>query len=108
MAEFAKQVTDSTFETDVITAEKPVLVDFWAQWCGPCKALGPTVEKIAEQYQDKLDVYKMDVDKNNNAPQQFGIRGIPTLILFKGGKEQERVVGGISSEAIAKMVKKYI
>jgi thioredoxin 1 len=108
MNEFTKQATDDNFEKEVLGADNPVLVDFWAAWCGPCRALGPVVEQIAEKYQGKLDVFKMDVDNNGNAPQRFGIRGIPTLIVFKGGEEQERVVGGISGEAVAKIVEKYI
>lgn len=108
MSNFAKELTDSNFETEVIESEKPVLVDFWAEWCGPCKAIGPTVEKIAEEYQGKLGVYKMDVDKNQSAPLKFGIRGIPTLIVFKNGKEQERLFGGVSADTIAKVVDKYV
>jgi thioredoxin 1 len=108
MAGFAKQATDSNFEADVLGSDKPVLVDFWAEWCGPCRMIAPTVEAIAEEYRDKAGVYKMNVDENMNVPQRFGIRGIPTLILFKGGKEQERIVGAVSREAIAKVIDKYV
>jgi thioredoxin 1 len=108
MAHFAKEITDTNFETDVLGADKPVLVDFWAEWCGPCRMIAPTVEAIAEEYQEKAGVFKMNVDENMNVPQQFGIRGIPTLILFKGGQEQERIVGAVTREAIAKVIEKYV
>ncbi len=108
MAHFANEVTDTNFETDVLGSDKPVLVDFWAEWCGPCRMIAPTVEAIAEEYKDKASVYKMNVDENMNVPQQFGIRGIPTLILFKGGQEQERIVGAVTREAIARVIEKYV
>ena len=108
MGNFAKQITDNNFKTDVLDADKPVLVDFWAEWCGPCRMIAPSVEAVAEQYQGKAGVYKMNVDENMNVPNQYGIRGIPTLILFKGGQEQERIVGAVTREAIAKVVEKYV
>lgn len=108
MGNFAKQLTDSTFQTDVLDSDKPVLVDFWAEWCGPCRMIAPSVEAVAEQFDGKAGVFKMNVDENLNVPQQFGIRGIPTLILFKGGQEQERIVGAVTREAIAKVVEKYV
>ncbi|MBK6723388.1 MAG: thioredoxin [Acidobacteria bacterium] len=108
MAHFANEITDTNFETDVLGSDKPVLVDFWAEWCGPCRMIAPTVEAIAEEYKDKASVYKMNVDENMNVPQQFGIRGIPTLILFKGGQEQERIVGAVTREAIARVIEKYV
>jgi thioredoxin len=108
MANFAKAVTDTEFEQNVLGSEKPVLVDFWAEWCGPCRMIAPSVEAVAEQYEGKAGFFKMNVDENMNVPQQYGIRGIPTLIVFKGGQEQERIVGAVTREAIAKVVEKYV
>ena len=108
MAHFANEVTDTNFGNDVLGADKPVLVDFWAEWCGPCRMIAPTVEAVAEEYKDKASVYKMNVDENPAVPQQYGIRGIPTLILFKGGQEQERIVGAVTREAIARVIEKYV
>ena len=108
MGHFAKEATDTNFQSDILGSDKPVLVDFWAEWCGPCRMIAPTVEAIAEEYQDKAGVFKMNVDENLTVPQQFGIRGIPTLILFKGGQEQERIVGAVTREAIAKVIDKYV
>ena len=100
--------TDASFDKDVLSSEVPVLVDFWAEWCGPCRMIAPSVEAVATDYEGKAKVYKMNVDENQNIPQQFGIRGIPTLIVFKGGKEQERIVGAVSREAIANVIEKYV
>jgi thioredoxin 1 len=108
MGTFAKQLTDSNFETDVLKSDKAVLVDFWAEWCGPCRMIAPSVEAVAEEFAGKADVFKMNVDENQMVPNQFGIRGIPTLIVFKGGQEQERIVGAVNREAIAKVVGKYV
>ncbi|HEY0050736.1 MAG TPA: thioredoxin [Pyrinomonadaceae bacterium] len=108
MGNFAKQATDTNFETDVLSSDKPVLVDFWAEWCGPCRMIAPSVEAIAEDYKDKASVYKMNVDENMNVPQRYGIRGIPTLIVFKNGEEKERIVGAVSREAIANVIEKYV
>ena len=107
MGAFTKEATDSNWQADVLGSDKPVLVDFWAEWCGPCRMIAPAVEAVAEKYSDKATVVKMNVDENMNVPQQYGIRGIPTLILFKGGEEQERVVGAVSREAMEKLVEKY-
>ena len=108
MGNFVKEVSDTEFQTNVLSSDKATLVDFWAAWCGPCRMIAPSVEAIAEEYGDKAGVYKMNVDENMNVPQRFGIRGIPTLIVFKGGQEQERIVGAVSREAIAKVIDKYV
>ncbi len=108
MGNFAKSVNDTEFETSVLGSDKPVLVDFWAEWCGPCRMIAPAVEAVAEEYEGKAGVYKMNVDDNPNVPNRYGIRGIPTLILFKGGQEQERIVGGVSRDVIANVISKYV
>jgi thioredoxin 1 len=86
-------VTDDSFDTDVIQANKPVLVDFWAAWCGPCLMIAPVLEEIADEYPDQVTVAKIDVDENPQTPMQFGVMGIPTLILFKNGDAVERITG---------------
>jgi thioredoxin 1 len=86
-------ITDESFETDVIMADKPVLVDFWAAWCGPCMMIAPILEEIASEYTDQVTIAKMDVDVNPATPGKFGVQGIPTLLLFKGGEAVERIMG---------------
>lgn len=107
MNEHVEEVYDSSFERDVLQSAQPVLVDFWAPWCAPCRMLAPTVEAVAEKYAGTARVVKMNVDDNPNTSQRFGIKGIPTLILFKGGKEEERVVGATSRDAISRMIDKH-
>ena len=87
------EVTDSTFENDVIQADMPVLVDFWAEWCGPCKMIAPILDDLSEDLEGQLVVGKMDVDANPSTPMSFGVMSIPTLVLFKGGEPVERIVG---------------
>lgn len=96
MSDDTKVISDASFEADVLKSDKPVLVDFWAVWCGPCKMLSPIVDDIASEYADKLTVAKMNVDENPQTPQQFGIRGIPTLLLFKNGKLAAQKVSAMS------------
>lgn len=107
MSEKVTSVTDSSFEKDVLQAGKPVLVDFWAEWCAPCRMLAPTIDAIAEQFGDTAAVVKVNVDDNTSTAQRYGIKGIPTLILFSGGQEVERVVGATSKESIARMIEKH-
>jgi thioredoxin 1 len=108
MSEHVTEVSDSSFEKDVLKSERPVLVDFWAAWCAPCRMLAPTVEAVAEKYASNARVVKLNVDDNPAISQRYGIKGIPTLILFKGGKEEERVVGATSKEAISRMIDKHV
>lgn len=108
MSEKVTAVIDSSFEKEVLQSEKPVLVDFWAEWCAPCRMLAPTIDAIAEQFGETAAVVKVNVDDNSATAQRYGIKGIPTLILFSGGKEVERVVGATSKESISRMIEKYV
>ena len=102
------EITDENFDRDVLKSEKPVMVDFWAAWCGPCKALAPIVDEVASAYGPKIKVGKMDVDRNVATPQRYGIRGIPTLLIFKDGRVQEQIVGYVPKETIQKALDKYV
>ena len=104
MSEFVSEVTDDNFEKEVLQSDKPVLVDFWAEWCTPCKMLAPTVEAVAQQYQGKAKVVKLNVDDHNPTPQKYGIKGIPTLILFSAGNIADRVTGNTSKDNISRMI----
>jgi len=108
MSDHVTEVSDGSFEKDVLQSDRPVLVDFWAEWCAPCRMLAPTVEAVAEIYAASARVVKINVDDNPSVSQRYGIKGIPTLILFRGGKEEERVVGATSKEAISKLIDKHI
>ena len=107
MSEHVKETSDGTFENDVLKSDRPVLVDFWAAWCAPCRMLAPTVEAVAEKYAGNAKVVKLNVDDNPSVSQRYGIKGIPTLILFKNGHEEERVVGATSEAAISRMIEKH-
>ena len=104
MAGFVNEVSDTEFQNNMLSSDQPVLVDFWAAWCGPCRMIAPSVEAVAEQLNGRAKDFKMDVDNNMDTPSRYGIKGIPTLILFKGGQEQERVVGAVSREAISRLI----
>jgi thioredoxin 1 len=102
------QVTDANFKDQVINSESPVLVDFWAEWCGPCKTLTPRIEGLAAQYTGKIKVVSFDVDANPETPSTYGIRSIPTLLFFKGGKIVGELVGAHPNPTIEEMIKKII
>lgn len=102
------EVNDSNFDQDVLKSDKPVLIDFWAAWCGPCRALAPIVDELATAYEGKVKVAKMDVDRNSATPMRYGVRGIPTLLVFKGGEVKEQIVGYVPKEQIQKALDKHI
>jgi thioredoxin 1 len=102
------EVSDATFEQEVLKSEQPVLVDFWAVWCGPCKAIGPTVDAVAATYAGRLKVTKVNVDENGATPSRYGIRGIPALLFFKGGKVADQIVGVVPQHVIEEKVKKLL
>jgi thioredoxin 1 len=104
----ANQVTDSSFEEEVLKCDLPVLVDFWAPWCGPCRAMGPVVEELANEYAGQVKVVKMNVDDNPASPSKYGIRAIPTLILFKNGEVVEQTTGAVAKSSIKEMISKTI
>ena len=99
---------DSTFEAEVLKSDVPVLVDFWAVWCGPCKAIAPAVEELAHEYKGKLKVGKLDVDHQQGVAQKFGIRSIPTLLLFKGGRVVDTIIGSVPKSKLVDAVKKVM
>ena len=108
MSEFVSAVDDAAFEREVLGSEVPVVLDFWAEWCPPCRALAPTFEELAKQYEGRVRFLKLNVDENSQVPQRFGIKGIPTLIFFDGGREVERIVGASSKAALERIVDKYV
>ncbi len=102
------EITDANFDQTVLKSDRPVIIDFWAAWCGPCRALAPIVDELAKQYGGKVVVGKMDVDKNTATPQRYGVRGIPTLLVFKGGQVREQIVGYVPKETIEKALDKNL
>jgi|SRR5450759_1124088 thioredoxin 1 len=101
-------ISDTSFEPEVLKSEQPVLVDFWAEWCGPCRMIAPILEKIAEEYAGSLKIGKLDVDNNPETMMKFGVQSIPTLILFKGGEPVERLVGYMPKERLLDRIKPHI
>ncbi len=103
-----QKVSDTSFETDVIKASQPVLVDFWAEWCGPCKQIGPALEEIAAEYGDKLTIAKVNIDENPETPTRYGVRGIPTLMLFKDGQLAATKVGALPKRKLIEWIDSVI
>ena len=108
MAGNTKTVTDATFADDVLGSDKPVLVDFWAEWCGPCKMVAPVLEEIAQQHGDKLDIVKLNIDENPRIAQQYQVMSIPTMAVFQGGKIVKQIVGAKPKSAILKDLEAYL
>jgi len=103
-----KAITDASFEDDVVKASEPVLVDFWAEWCGPCKQIGPALEELSGEYEGKLTIAKLNIDDNPMTPGKFGVRGIPTLMIFQGGELKATKVGAVPKSAIDAWIKSEI
>ncbi len=101
-------VTDANFSSEVLDSKIPVLIDFWAEWCAPCRALGPTLEEVAAEYKDKIKIVKMNVDENPDTPTQFGVRSIPTLILFKAGQQVEQAMGNMPKAQVVSLIQKAL
>ncbi len=103
-----QQVSDESFDLEVLKSDLPVLIDFWAPWCGPCRAIAPVVEELAKEYAGRLKVVKMNVDDNPQTPSRYGVRGIPNLIVFKGGEVKEQIVGAVPKAQLVKAVNQVV
>jgi thioredoxin 1 len=108
VSDLITHVTDDAFEQQVLKSETPVLLDFWAEWCGPCKAIAPMLDELAKQYEGKLRVVKVNIDQNQQTPRTYGVRGIPTLMVFKNGKVEATQIGAVSKGQLTQMIDKAI
>ena len=108
MSELISHVSDDAFDQEVLQSDTPVLLDFWAEWCGPCKAIAPALEDLAKQYEGKLRVVKLNIDHNQKTPRAYGVRGIPTLMVFKNGKVEATQIGAVSKGQLVQMIDKAI
>ena len=108
MSDHVQPVTDETFEEEVLKSDKPVLVDFWAAWCAPCRMLTPIVDEVAQEFSDQAKVLNLNVDENSETSAKYNIKGIPTLLLFKGGEVKDQIVGATSKDNIAKMIRSQL
>ena len=108
MSDLTPAITDATFQKEVLEAGSPVVVDFWAPWCGPCRAIAPVLEQLAAEFAGKVRILKLNVDENSDAASQMGVMNIPTLIVFKGGKEADRIVGALPKDALREKIQKHL
>ena len=108
MSDHVQPVTDETFEDEVLKSDKPVLVDFWAAWCAPCRMLTPIVDEVAQEFSDQAKVLNLNVDENSETSAKYNIKGIPTLLLFNGGEVKDQIVGATSKDNIAKMIRSQL
>lgn len=108
MGDLVKSTTDTGFDADVLQSEQPVLVDFWAEWCGPCKMIAPVIDEVAKEYADSVKVMKVNVDENSDSPAKYGVRGIPSLLIFKGGEVVDTHVGALTKSQLVAFIDKNL